>query len=262
MQRRSTLLPIVGILLGVSFLFFLVSQTSWFKSMTGVVELVTVPVQEATYTLFRGESQVNDVGIVQKENIHLRTQLAQQKQMEKELKALRDQFATSNPLPKKLLPARVIGMTTFMPGVAPASEIVIDKGSSDGVKVDAVLVSRDNLVGKIVKTSAHTSVVRLITHKDISFTVNTLKTSVPGVMKGTGGERLLLDNVVLSDKLEKDDMVVTKGDMSADGVGFPPDLVVGKIISVSKKKSALFQTAEVQSLINFSRLELIFVMVN
>jgi rod shape-determining protein MreC len=66
-------------------------------------------------------------------------------------------------------------------------------------------------------------------------------------------------NVVLSEKLEKDDLVRTKGDVDERGQGFPPDLIVGKIISVNKQPSALFQSAEVKSLVDFSRLSTVFV---
>jgi len=38
-----------------------------------------------------------------------------------------------------------------------------------------------------------------------------------------------LDNVVLSDTLQKQDTVLTKGDVAdTNGIGVPPDLVIGK----------------------------------
>ena len=58
--------------------------------------------------------------------------------------------------------------------------------------------------------------------------------------------------------LQKGDLVVSKGDVSR-GVQVPPNLVIGKIISVNKQTSNLFQTAQVQSLVDVSRLERVFV---
>jgi cell shape-determining protein MreC len=54
---------------------------------------------------------------------------------------------------------------------------------------------------------------------------------------------------------------LTNGDITLSGSGFPPDLVVGKITSVEKKPSSLFQKAEVESFINFSKITAVFVIV-
>ena len=70
----------------------------------------------------------------------------------------------------------------------------------------------------------------------------------------------VLENVLLSDKLQTGDTVISKGDIGKDGEGFPPGLVVGRIISVNKKASALFQSAEVESLVDVTRLKMVFVM--
>jgi len=68
-----------------------------------------------------------------------------------------------------------------------------------------------------------------------------------------------LDNVVLSDSIAVGDYVVTKGDLTIDNSGYPPSLIVGKIISVEKKSSDLFQRGKVKSLVDFSRLSTVFV---
>ncbi|HEX8931721.1 MAG TPA: rod shape-determining protein MreC, partial [Patescibacteria group bacterium] len=136
--------------------------------------------------------------------------------------------------------------------------IIIDKGASDNVKMGGVVIYKNNLLGKVVQVESHLSVVNLITQKDTSFTAQSSKTSATGVIYSGSGE-LILDKVVLSDALEKDDLVVTKGDIDSTGSGFPPGLVVGKIVSVSKRASALFQAAEVRSLTDFSQLRIVFV---
>ena len=73
---------------------------------------------------------------------------------------------------------------------------------------------------------------------------------------------MVLDNVVLSDTIENTDLVETKGDVDANGNGYPPHLIVGKILSVNKKTSALFQSALVGSLVDVSKLDVVFVMRN
>lgn len=81
------------------------------------------------------------------------------------------------------------------------------------------------------------------------------------MIKGQDGG-ILLDHVVLSEKIAKNDRILTKGDIDEGGSGFPPDLIVGRITSVNKRASDLFQTAEVKSLVDFERLSTVFIMVD
>ena len=174
-------------------------------------------------------------------------------EIERDNKALHDQFKTSNPQPKKLVVAEVIGRKS--------DELFIDKGSSDAIKVGDVVVIKDNLIGKVSKITPHISIVTLITHASTSFTAETSKTNTSGVIKSQGGDSIIFDNVILSDKLEKNDTIVTKGDVDMQGGGYPPKLIVGKIVSINKKASSLFQFAKVESLVNLSSVQMVFVQV-
>lgn len=231
----------------------LLSQTMFGQGTNSLFEQLTTPLQRFTFQTFHIKEDPTSETELQKENKKLLLALAKQKEIERENKALRDQFETTNPTPKNLLPAQVIGMKE--------EEIVIDKGSAEKVQVGEIVVFKDNLVGKVVTVSAHRAVVELVTHKSISFTAETVNTSALGVIKGKGGNEIFLENVVLSDKLEKNDIVKTKGDLDQKGEGYPPGLVIGRIISVNKKASALFQTGEVQSFIDFSRLQIVFLII-
>ncbi len=70
---------------------------------------------------------------------------------------------------------------------------------------------------------------------------------------------MLLDNVLLSEQLNVSDIIVSKGDIDTEGKGFPRNLVVGRVTSIEKKPSALFQTARVKSNLDMSKLSLVFV---
>jgi rod shape-determining protein MreC len=218
--------------------------------------MLTVPIQTWMFTTFAnapigGNTSESEL---QEQNNELRKQLAKMQELERDNKALRDQFQMTTPVARDLMPATVIGNTS--------DQIMIDKGSDDKVAVGDVIVVKDNLVGKVDKISPRVSVVKLITHPTTSFTAQTAKSDAIGVIKAKGGDSITLENVVLSDKLENDDLVLTKGDVDERGGGFPPDLVVGKIISVSKKDSNLFQVAQIRSLIDFNKTRIVFVVAN
>src|SRR5882724_1088890 len=251
MKQRVTIVPIFLIFLVLSLSIFFFSQKGFLNGSNGFFEQITVPIQRFTFILFHRTDTQSTEAKLRAENRQLLTLLAKEKEIEKENQALHDQFQTTTPSPKQLLPADVVGMNS--------NTLIIACGISDGVKNGDIVVVKDNLIGRVIALSAHLAIVNLITQKDISLTAQTIKTSTLGVIKANGEGAIIFDNVVLSDKLENGDIVTTKGDIDSHGVGYPPNLIVGKIISVDKKASNLFQTAQVQSLINFSKLTMIFV---
>lgn len=251
MQKRSAVIPVFFLFLVLAILFFVFPS----KGLTGILEQATLPLRNVIFTTFhKGEKVQTTEEKLQEENNQLLTQLAKQKELEKDNQALRAQFETSDPAPRTLLPAHVVGSST--------NQIIIDKGMSDGVEKGSIVVVKDNLVGVVVKSLPHLAVVELVTHENTSFTARTSKTSALGIINGNGGDRLILDKVVLSDKLEKGDAIVTKGDLDEKGTGYPSGLVVGKIMSVNKKASDVFQRAEVKSLVDFEKTETVFVIKN
>lgn len=262
MHGRRKILPVFVVFFLLSLLIFVFSQRGWMNGMTGVLQVITLSIQRSSFAFFHNYSRgERDSGLTKfrNENRDLRIQLVKLKALEKDNRALRDQFAVTNPSSKALMPAFIVGMPAFIPGVSTIDEIIIDKGSGDKVMVGSSIVFKDNLIGKVVKTSPHLSVVNLLNHKGNSFTVKTSATNALGISQGEGNDRIVINNVLLSDTLRKGDIVVTKGDVGEAGKGFPPNLVVGKIVSVSKKASSLFQSAEVERLVDVIDLEMVFV---
>ncbi len=183
--------------------------------------------------------------------MRLLTRLAKTSLIEKDNQALRDQFATAEIPASALTPANIVDIPAPFPG-GPSfiDRIIIDKGNQDGIKVGQNVVYKDNLIGKVVKSSPRMAVVDLLNHKGTSFTVRAVKSGSLGIGRGTGGEKFILENVLLSYNLEKGELVVTRG---------PNPLVVGRIIDVSKKASALFQSAEIESLVDIRNLKMVFI---
>lgn len=209
MQRRGYSLPIVSVFVVLSLLIFFFSQKGFFGGVVGFFEQLTLPLQRFTFTTFHKESPQTSEDKLREENAKLLTQLAREKEIEKENQALHDQFQITTPSPKQLLPADVVGMGD--------DTLIIDKGINDGMKKGNIVVSKNNLMGRIVATSEHLATVNLVTQQDTALTAQTLKTQTLGVIKANGEGAILLDNVVLSDKLENGDLVITKGDMDSRG---------------------------------------------
>ena len=254
MQRKGSIVPIFLFFLLLSLIIFFFSQKGIFKGVGDIFEQAMVPLQRVTFSIFHIQASPSDEEKLRKENAELLIKLSKQEEIERENQALHDQFQITNPSPKQLLPAQIIGREN--------AELIIDKGEHDNVKVGHVVIVKESVVGIITQACAYRAVVRTVTNEKTSFTAQASKTGALGVIVGRGGDEIYFGNVVLSDTLEKDDVVRTHGDIDNKGNGFPPDLIVGKIVSINKRASSLFQTAEVKSLVDVGKLETVFVLMN
>jgi len=225
-----------------------------------IVSAIFSPLQKAVVNIFHGTSSASQLEKLKQENSALSQQLARMHLIEGDNKALRDQFQTTTPSPSTLLPAPIIGMPGFLPGAAIPNALIVSTGSKNGVLVGQAVVYKDELVGFVEKVNPYTAHIRLVTGSGVSFAVKTAKTGAVGIIKGQGDGQMVLDNVVLSDNLEVGDMVVTSPDVAANNTGFPPGLTIGKITSIDKKASNLFQSANVAVLVDVTRLPMVFVL--
>lgn len=264
-MRKRNFIEFFLVFLVLSLIIFGASEIGILKPVESLFGEVLSPFQAITtgaiarITDFGPSSQVRQL---QQQNLVLTQKLVDQTRMIGDNKALSDQFQTQTPKSQSLLPAEIVAAPGFIPGVSVPETLILDKGEADGVKVGQAVVYQNNLVGKIIKTSSFLSSAELVTNASFSFTAKTLGTQSFGVIKGQGGGEMILDNVVLSDTLKKQDTVLTKGDVNLAGLGLPPDLVVGKITSISKSPSDLFQKAQVESLIDISKLTKVFILTN
>ena len=179
-----------------------------------------------------------------------------------ENKALRDQFAVSGSTSQSLLPARVVGAPGFIPGVSLPEYLIIDKGLKDNVVLGDAIIVGNNLVGKVINSTDNFSKVELLSHQRSAFAGKVASEDgreVSGIIRGKGSEELIFENVLLTLSLKKGDVVLTKGEKNEEGVGYPPDLIIGKITSVEKKPADLFQKAQVLSFVDFTNLTTVFV---
>jgi rod shape-determining protein MreC len=260
MQKRRTFLPVAAGFFLLSLLLIFLFRGPLAQGASGIIELITTPIQRSFKGAFGGVIYSNSSWQqLVEENRTLAAKFAKQQELQKEIKALRDQFETTTVPSHSLLPATVLSSRGFVPGVSMPEELILDKGKADGVRQGMVVIYKDNLIGKIVSVSDHLTKVELISNKNTSFAARTLTTDALGIVRGASNGTILLANVVLSDKLEKNDYVVTKGEQDESG-GYPPNLVIGKIVAVDKKPSALFQTAEVQTLLDLPKLTTVFIM--
>lgn len=255
-MRKRESIQITGIVLVIfSVGIILSAQTVFSQAVSSLLTRLTNPLAEAFMIMQSASPFSKDP-----DQTLLATVQTDVEQVEQtlETQALRDQFDTQDVSPSNLLPVRIIGYQGYLPGIREASSLVINAGTKQGVILGQAVIYENNLVGKIKKTTQTLSEVQLLSDPDLTFTAEALSNQASGVIRG-GQDQMVFGNVVLSETLEKGDMVVTKGDVSIEGEGFPPNIIVGQITATEKRQSDLFQLAKVESLLEVSDLTTVFV---
>ncbi|MFO7811772.1 MAG: rod shape-determining protein MreC [Pelovirga sp.] len=184
------------------------------------------------------------------ENQQLRARLNQIDEVTLQNQRLRKLLAFVDDLDRAALPAQVIGED-----VTPwARTIVIDKGIRSGLRQGLAVVAAEGVVGRIIKTSSHSSRVLLITDPSSAVAALLQDTRSRGILRGHG-ERLSVEYVEHDATLQPGALLVTSG---MGGV-FPKGLPLARVVSVSQESFDLFQRIEAFPAADFSRLEEVLV---
>jgi rod shape-determining protein MreC len=133
--------------------------------------------------------------------------------------------------------------------------IILNKGQSDGIQPDMGVITSAGVVGRIVKTTAATSVVLLVTDPNNAIAGLIQRTRDEGIVEGTMQGLAHLKYIPLLSGVRSGDRVVTSGLVG----GFPRGLAIGTITSIDKEEGALFQSAELTPDVDGDRVEEVLV---
>jgi rod shape-determining protein MreC len=142
------------------------------------------------------------------------------------------------------------------------STVAINKGSSDGIRVNQPVVGAEGLVGKVKAVSSGNAVVMLLTDQEFGVSAKAARTGEPGSIEpavGTSGD-LLFQLVPRAGEVREGDVVVTAGTISSRWPSpFPPGIVIGRVSRV-EGVSELSRTIHVRPAADLRRLDYVRVL--
>ena len=112
-------------------------------------------------------------------------------------------------------------------------QVVIGRGSADGIALDYIVVGTGGVVGRIVSVSPHTSRVLLVSDPKSRMGVAISRTRNMGILQGTRTNQAVLQFFDKRPTVKKGDVVAT----SAVSQLFPTGLAVGRVIEINLNKS-------------------------
>jgi rod shape-determining protein MreC len=138
----------------------------------------------------------------------------------------------------------------------------INKGSSDGVRVDQPVIAAAGLVGRIKQVSSGNAQVMLLTDQDFGVSART-RAGDPGIIgpvQGTPGD-LLLDLVPKAQNVRKGDLIITAGTTTARLPSpFPQGIVIGNVSRIDYGEGPLDRRIHVTPAADLRRLDTVEVL--
>ena len=247
-RRRVTLALLVASALLLLTVYFGESAGGGLHSVQrGVLEVVS-PIQEgASRALKPARDLVGWVGDtvdakgqvegLQDENAELRRRAIAGTDAVRQNRALEGLLAidrASTLAGTKPVTARVIGQSPTLW----YATVVVDAGTSRGVRVGQPVITGDGLVGQVTTAAGNSAVVTLITDSATAAPARVRENGVPGVVQTGGGgpDALGLKSPPRRDRLVKGMNVVTAGTSSRSArleSPSPPGIPIGEVTSVA-----------------------------
>lgn len=236
-------------------------------SLLSIAGAVVEPFQEGANTvgdfLFRKEQDrislteaKNQIRELKREIADLRRNLDSMNQMSVENANLQALLQAKEQYPEyEMEEARIIGND----GVNSFVRFTINKGTSDGIRVNMNVINDEGLVGIVTYTGLNYAVVTAIIEEGMNVSAMTKNGHenciVSGDLARSGQGKLLLENALSDVDLTNDGTLVT----SFISDRFLPNLLIGYAVDVQENEGGLTQSGYVTTAVDFTRLDEVLV---
>jgi len=141
--------------------------------------------------------------------------------------------------------------------------IIVNRGSDSGIKRWMPVVAYQDgvkcVVGKVIDVQPHSSRIQPLIDQSSYIGAMLKETRYSGILVGQSplDDKCLLQYLNRDAEIKYGDIVVTSG---MGGI-FPKGILIGEVVSITKKRYGVFQEALVQPIVDLSRLEEVFIII-
>lgn len=204
-------------------------------------------IQEAGTAVARFRGLYQRQVFLEEEVSRLRYELIQQTELQKENERLHALLAFKKEIPRRTIPARVVGRDLALW----RRTILIDKGARDGIQNQMAVVNAEGLVGRIVEVGRTSSRAILLLDPESRVSVVFQESRDLGVAEGDGSSWLKVTRISREAAVKVGDFAVSSG----LGEVYPKGIPVGRVEIVGNEKEGPELFASVRPQVDFSKLE-------
>jgi rod shape-determining protein MreC len=250
-KKKRIILKILAVLFAV-ILVVLISSAA--RLIRIDITDTSAPVLKNLRSFFELLEKVTPFAALEEENkilhdrVDLLTRMAEETQVINDDNArLRNLLDFRKIIPYTSIPAQVVGRDPSNW----SNSLIIDKGSSSGIKTNMAVMSTRGLVGRIVEAGKLSSKALLITDPNLKVGVLIRRNRQGGILTGRPGGRCKIIYISLDSDVRPGDKVMTAG----FGSVFPKGILIGEIEKVGREEGRLYKYAILKPSQDLSRLE-------
>jgi rod shape-determining protein MreC len=263
-KHHSLIVAAVLLVFSLAFLSYSAVRLSKTGFLRKIILEVSAPVEDAVNLSLKGlhdawKRYLFLVGLedenrrLRKQNATLNEQLNLYREGHIEGIRLQRLLALMEHLPNQTVAARVVDRSH----TSLFRMILINKGTSDGLRVGLPVMSDQGLVGRITETAWHASQVLLLIDENSNIDALIQRSRAQGILQGAGAAGGNLKYISRSDEVQVGDVVLSSG---MAGV-FPKGLLLGVVTGASRSGESLFHKIDVTPAVDFGKLEEVLILI-
>lgn len=211
------------------------------------------------------EDLAQELELAQARVNQLTAENANLKFLEQENLQLRKQLNFSRQNKQRFIMADIISRGQLTEGAGGGQSIVIDKGTADGLSAGLAVVSpavsatstQAVVIGKVANVKDHLAEILLVTDKNCKLAVSILGENITsGVASGQLGLTVKMDFIPQTENIKTGAIAATSGLEQ----NIPRGLVIGRVSQVFKENNEVWQSAEIEPLINLDNLSIVSIL--
>lgn len=263
---------ILGIIITIVILVILVIvtniETSKLYNIENIASKIISPIQNGIAYLQNKISGNNsffaDMNQLKQENQELKQKNSELEQQLRELEIIKAENETLKQygsLAEKYKSYKTIPAYVINRDISNYSKtIVINVGKDDGIKENMTVIADDGLVGNVISVTSNTAKVQTIIDSASSTSALTSSTRDTMVCKGTIDGTSILKATYIS----IDSNIIEGDSVESSGMGgiYPKGIYIGRVTKVIEGKNKIDKTVEVQTAVDFEKLETVLIITN
>ncbi|MEO0092077.1 MAG: rod shape-determining protein MreC [candidate division WOR-3 bacterium] len=134
--------------------------------------------------------------------------------------------------------------------------LTIDKGMSDGIRVNQPVVTSDGLVGLIIDATDFQAIVETALSPGLKIAGQILRSRVVGVVECTNSQQMRFKYTAPESDIIVNDTVITSG---LGGI-FPKGINIGVVTHIAQDSTNFFQYVKLKPFVKFNKLEVVSIL--
>lgn len=144
-------------------------------------------------------------------------------------------------------------------------QLIINKGSKDGIGKYMIAITYQGLVGQVISVGGNSAIIQTLSNVNTAVSGDIERTNDNGIVQGYRGSdsKLLakLSFLPLESDVKNGDVVSTSAIATPYPALYPKGIRIGSVISVEEDKGKVMKNAIIKPYVDFNKLQEIFIVV-